>query len=396
MNLHRNPSRIRVIPTHAALKGARLFDEIMEDALRRLLGGVLDSEMFKELQLPVNDKKDQPTFGVGLTSAANTAAAAFLASASLTKRLCDSFPGTRPNSPLSEDDEVLKSYEIYRGQCAPGKAIPLAELESDKTPSQKALVARVYEHAIAHLRKGDTRTQAFRASLSLPGSKDWLKCTPSPGLGTYIADRNFRIWFQYFCQVPLFRPDATCHRCNKPMDAFGDHLLWCPNGYPRGWRHDSHKLLLASDLQKAARHPIPEPRIPGTHGVRPDIKALGCNGGTDYYDVVFVHPITRPRTPVVLRNPSEPLSEARAEKIRHYANFMTTQGPSAQLVPIPLSTLGGWHPEAYAFVSRLAETVAAKNTVPVPYAKFTMFSRYAANLVRNNAVCLLEGLVTEV
>ena len=180
------------------------------------------------------------------------------------------------------------------------------------------------------------------------------------------------------------------------MDAFGDHLLHCPNGSPRVWRHDSHKLLLASDLQKAARHPIPEPRTPGMHRVRPDIKALGCNGGTDYYDVVFIHPITPSRMPAVTKNPTWPLTEARGRKIRHYADFMQAQGPSAQLVPVPLSTLGGWHPEAYSFVSRLAETIAAKNTVPVPYARYTMFSRYAANLVRNNAVCLLDGFVTEV
>lgn len=265
----------------------------------------------------------------------------------------------------------------------------------DRPPAQKALTARVYEKRILEISPGDQRTQAFRQSLSMPGSKDWIKCTPSPGLGTYISDRNFKVWFQYFCRVPLYPENATCHRCKKQMDQFGDHLLWCPNGSPRGWRHDSQKLLLASDLQKAARHPIVEPRQTA-HRVRPDIKALGSNGGTDFYDIVFVHPLTEKRIPVVARAPIKPLTESKNNKEGHYVAFMKDQGPRSRLVPVVLSTLGGWHPESYKFVAGLAESIAAKNTVPVPYAQYTMFSRYAANMVRNNAVCLLDGLVTEV
>lgn len=41
---------------------------------------------------------------------------------------------------------------------------------------------------------GSQRPQAMRASMSVRGAKDWIKCQPSPGFNTYIADRDFRIW----------------------------------------------------------------------------------------------------------------------------------------------------------------------------------------------------------
>lgn len=37
----------------------------------------------------------------------------------------------------------------------------------------------------------------MRALLTLPGRKDWLNCAPTLGMGTYIQDRAFRVWFQY-------------------------------------------------------------------------------------------------------------------------------------------------------------------------------------------------------
>ena len=387
---------LRVIPTKATLKGAEEFDELMENALRRLIGGVLDKDIFKELQLPVKDiSKNTPTFGVGITSAVHTAASAFLASCSLTRKLCNELPGTRSTTPLSEDEEVRETYEIYRQQCLQDRAIPLSEIDSDQTPAQRALTARVYEKALQDIPPGDQRTQAFRSSLALPGSKNWLKCSPSPGLGTYISDRDFKVWFQYFCRVPLYAQDAKCPRCSKDMDQYGDHLLYCPNGAPRGWRHDSQVMLLASDLSKAARHPIVEPPQ-GTHKVRPDIKALGSNGGTDFYDVVFVHPLTDARLQAVARNPTQPLQHARHHKLRHYSAFLQSQGPGSRLVPIPVSTLGGWHPEAYGFVAGLAESIASRAMMPRSFARQAMFCRHAARMVRNNANCLLDGVQVEI
>ena len=62
------------------------------------------------------------------------------------------------------------------------------------------------------------------------------------------------------------------------------------------WRHDTQVQLLASDLGKAAGHPITEPRPESIiHRQRPDIKALGTYAGTDVYDVTVSHPLSAGR-----------------------------------------------------------------------------------------------------
>ena len=72
----------RVTPPDSTASGAALFDNLLEECMRRILGGALDSEVFKELQLPMKTNPEHPHIGIRLTSAWGTAASAFLSSAS--------------------------------------------------------------------------------------------------------------------------------------------------------------------------------------------------------------------------------------------------------------------------------------------------------------------------
>ena len=74
---------LRVTPVQCTKSGAQVFDDLVEKSLRHIVGGVLDTEIFRELQLPAEVKLNcqNPTLGLGLTSATTTAASAFLSSA---------------------------------------------------------------------------------------------------------------------------------------------------------------------------------------------------------------------------------------------------------------------------------------------------------------------------
>ena len=72
--------QLHVTPPESSITGAKLFDGLIEKCLRRILGGTLDTAVFKELQLPVNTSADYPHISIGLTSPPDTAAAAFIAS----------------------------------------------------------------------------------------------------------------------------------------------------------------------------------------------------------------------------------------------------------------------------------------------------------------------------
>ena len=223
---------------------------MVESCLRALLGGVLNQSVFREFQLPMRMKNGSPSFGMGLTSAVSTAAAAHLASASPTHKLCTSVTRTSGSLPtaLSADQAAVDAHTRWTQQVDPIAVIPLTQLDRETPLSQNAMVAFVNEWTLAQLPSGDDRTKAFRAILSKPGVKTWLQCTPTPGMRTFIADRDFCIWMQYYCRISLFEAGTPYRRreCKHTMNHYGDHLLFCPNGSPRGWRHNSQVRLLVS------------------------------------------------------------------------------------------------------------------------------------------------------
>eukprot|EP00171_Calliarthron_tuberculosum_P010506 IDg10506t1 len=289
---------LRCVPSTLVMRGAMLFDSMIEDALRRLLGGTLPHATFRELQLPVNTP--QPSFGVGLQSAESCASAAFLCSQSLCARLLRLLVPRDIDMSLDGDKWAPAAHVDLSERCADGETTPLSEFERE-APAQRETVRKVHAKKLSEL-DGDEeedRTRTLRALLALRGSKDWLSCAPSPGLGTHIADRAYRLWFSFWCRLPLFPKDTQCPRprCNQILDPFGDHLLHCKHSVARGnapttWRHDTQLRLLAADLRRVARHPQLEYRKPLEHKSRPDIKCLGAQGGADYVELSIVHPLS--------------------------------------------------------------------------------------------------------
>ena len=79
--------QLRVTPPESTITGAKPFDGLIEKCLRRILGGTLDTAVFKELQLPVTSSSDYPHLVIGLISAADIAAVAFIASSAACDKL---------------------------------------------------------------------------------------------------------------------------------------------------------------------------------------------------------------------------------------------------------------------------------------------------------------------
>ena len=76
-------------PADSTASGAALFDNLLENCMRRILGGTLDSAVFKELQLLMKTNPEHPHIGIGLILACDTAASAFLSSASACNKLVE-------------------------------------------------------------------------------------------------------------------------------------------------------------------------------------------------------------------------------------------------------------------------------------------------------------------
>ncbi len=388
---------LRFVPPEASLRAAHLYDAALEDTLRRLIGGVLPSNVFRELQLPV--KSPTPSFGVGLLSAVSCASAAYISSRMSTWKLVHRMISHSVACHPLDDVHFEGAYRDYANRCAPGDVPAFCEVGSSRVESQKQMVARGHKAVLHSVDKGDQRTQLFRAQLAVPGAKDWLNCAPAPGLHTHIPDRDFRIWFKYWCRVPLFNPGDSCprSRCNHKLDPYGDHLLGCVRSVAKGntpliWRHDALTRLLCSDLAVAKRRPVLERRDAVTGNSRPDIQCLGTAGGVEFVELSIMNPLPgRAKTAnCLLERPGQVLENLAREKTKQHAEVVG-KIPDSTLVVVPLTTLGGWRDSARKYVKEVIKSSASRLMNEHQFAFLTAFGRYAARMVSANVHCLTEG-----
>ncbi len=108
---------LRIALLRCTASGALAFDRMMEDSTRTLLGGVLLRATFREIQLTV--RSEVPTFGIGLTSAAETAAAAYLASLALVCKLLTSYLPSQPETALKTN------HQLWSSRCLPNDVVAL-------------------------------------------------------------------------------------------------------------------------------------------------------------------------------------------------------------------------------------------------------------------------------
>ena len=186
--------------------------------------------------------------------------------------------------------------------------------------------------------------------------------------------------------------------CNKVIYVYGDRMLYCKCGSQRMWRHDAHVRLFSSDLSKAARHPVLEPRQSNSDRERLEIRALGSLGGTSFFDVTFTSPLTPSRSSHGNRvvNALSFLKEAWRTKMWKYRDLLTHSGPSHELIPVPICTFGGWHPDAHRAVMSVATVIATRAMISFEIPRQFLFQRQAAQLGAGNANCLMQEWTLEV
>ena len=220
-----------------------------------------------------------------------------MTSAASSNNLVDAALGDQTPHGLTTYEAAQQAYETRSAQCEQQSVLPFQAFTGERPPKQHKITALVHQKKVQEIAPGSARTKIMRSSMKLPEAKTWAKCSPSTGYATYIPHHHFKVWLQYYCQVPLFQPGTRCQRpqCAAVMDTYGDHLLYYERGPHRIWRHDAQVKLLARDLAKAARHPVVEERPVGRYRERTDIRALGRSDGTELFDVTICHPLRQAR-----------------------------------------------------------------------------------------------------
>ena len=303
-----------------------------------------------------------------------------------------------PPHGLTTYEAARQAYETWSAQCEQQSVRPFQAFTGERPPKQRKITTLVHQKKVQEIAPGSARTRIMRSSMKLPEAKTWANCSPSTGYAAYRPHHHFKVWLQYYCQIPHFQPGTRCQRprCAAVMDTYGDHLLYCERGPHRIWRHDAQVKLLARDLAKAARHPVVEERPVGRHKERPDIRALGRSGGTELFDDTICHPLSQARIRDVVENPLNLLKAAWTAKVSRYASMLQAAGTGFNLLPVPLSTLGGWHPDAHKALCSVASTNAARGLPTFSRARSILFQRHASLLETNNALCLISGMLSDI
>ena len=126
----------------------------------------------------------------------------------------------------------------------------------------------------------------------------------------------------------------------------------------------------------------------------PDIRAITSHGGSHLLDITFCHPRTLARIRDSVQNLLSILKAAWSAKLSWYASVLKTYGTAVHLIPVPISTLGGWHPDSYRAMGLVVSSIASTALSCLTAARCILFRRPAASPVKNNAECLMSGIIS--
>ena len=396
---------LRSTPATATRRGATLVDDHIYDALNELAGGTLPRSTFHEAQLPLQPVDDTPNFGLGLYSAVTIAPGAYLASFSHTLPLVRRMTGDALGVvALNYHWYANNTYRLLVTRTRQGETPPLSEFnKGESSPSQKDLTKLLHRKAWHDIPRGDERTRAFRATLALPGAKDWAKATPSPRTLTHAANSHFRTWLKFYFRMPIRnRGSATCSRgaCSKELDMYGDHSLMCnyaslTGRATRNLRHDRQVQLLADDLRRACRSPRIEPKEQHIAHTRPDIRAIGRDGGDDIIDVSMAHTFgSESMCKRTISNPTTILRSRYEAKMRKHTPLLQNQ-TGGRIVPIIFAVSGGREPRSYEYVRTLVRELNAREGANRREHTAQFFHKHAIRLLVSNMDALTYDLEYE-
>ena len=102
----------------------------------------------------------------------------------------------------------------------------------------------------------------------------------------------------------------------------------------------------------------------------------------------------------MVENPLNLLTAAWTAKVPRYADMLQAGGTGFNLLPVPFSTLGGWHPDVHRALWSAAITTAAKGLSVYIYiyifpARCILFLPHVALLLANNSFFLI-GLTSDI
>ena len=131
--------------------------------------------------------------------------------------------------------------------------------------------------------------------------------------------------------------------------------------------------------------------LPGTSARPADVFIPYWSGGMDTaLDVTVVSPLLSDRVDLSVTQPGHTLTAAFNDKCRSYLEACRRENIS--FIPLPVETLGGWHPKAVEELKRLARAQARGTGREEDDTIRHLFQKLGVLLVKGNAALLLNRI----
>ena len=357
----------------------RRFDALMRESVGSVLGYHLDDKQWDQASLPVSKG------GMGLRRALLHSPGSYVSSVAHSFRLVSEILSPITYSPFGID-AALDSLNSHVEE-------PFAFEDIKSMPKSQITHAIDSKLHASVLSAASTVHDRVRLSgVAKPRAGAWLNVVPSPGLGLSLHPHEFRCAALYRVGAPIFEKDAPCPACGRPSDAQGNHAIACAVNGERISRHNELCNILFRTAQKANLGPAREFRglIPGSSARPADIFLRNWERGRDAaLDVTVISPLQIAVVDQEAANPGYALKLAWDRKMR--SAFEACRAQRVSFIPLPVETLGGWHPEAEKQISRIGRELARSSLgTDQKTASNHLFQRLSLSLQKGNAALLLS------
>jgi hypothetical protein len=418
-------NRLRAMPLAATLRHARQYDARVRQAAHSLIGiTAVDGDTYDiQLRLPLS------LGGFGLTSAADIAAAAYLAGAEITLRLSPVFSsvwsGERPLNPscgmyAAIDHCLSQVAALDASLCQRGDSTAVSEVCPSILPADAAsfashfrvkppclvqssiihrittlvFIARVTEAA----REGATGVEVVARMYALRAAESWLWLQTLPvERSLALSDTKWQWAARFRLGMPNATVDAACLGCKKPDAYLGNswHSLACVplSGTEMTDRHNKVLNILAQFCRLMLVSARTEPaELCHDSNKRPDIQ-VDLPDKTLLSDVTITHPSTKAwrTTTAHHKRTVEPVGDKReADKNESYLDMADSN--DMEFIPFVLYTYGGFHSSALAVVNKMVATLEpARCLLSASQWKHQLMATIAIAVQRGNADIMIKA-----
>ena len=308
--------------------------------------------------------------GLGLRSASQHAAAAFVASRTATRQKC-------------QEVDANFTWDLPDPQSALGVALTAlnAELHPvDKVAADSTAVLRQQHLSqaldrVAHEAHYDALSPADRADLlseMLLGASTFLEAVPCKVTGQAWEPVEFTTELRRRLLAPVYAEETWCPACDAVLDVKGRHAVACCAGGDRTTRHHAARNEVGHFASEAGQHPElekagllpPGPDNPGSNLRRPADVYLPSwkNGAPAAFDLAVMSP---QRQDILSRASLHCAAAAEAcesYKREYLGTAADCQSQGLSFIPMVAEPSGGWGPSGACTLKALSKAAAVRST----------------------------------